>query len=128
MTPEQAYQLSMSPDARELRRLRAERRGSLTCFWGSWDPLVERARLARFWAECNRTNSAYGLVHVRPIYHNPGFRELVLPGLRAYLTARERARKQAFREQLHREAQEWQRKKAAKAAARRAHRLGLDLV
>jgi hypothetical protein len=124
MSPDEVYRVSNTPEAKALRHMRQQRcegpRGA-----GSRDPLAERQRLAQFWTDCNSTNPAYGLVHARPIYRHPGFRCLVLPGLRAWLCARERARKDAFRDEMRRQSAEWRAKKALKVAAKRAKSLQL---
>lgn len=69
------------------------------------DPLRKRMLVANTWCKFNETNPHYGLVHVNALYRNAGFRPYVLPRLQAFLTAREKAKKQAYSDQLRGEAQ-----------------------
>ena len=80
------------------------------------DPLRKRMQTVGFWTKCRETNTAYGLVHIRALYRNQGFRPYVLPRLQAFLTAREKVAKQAYQEQSRREAQAYAHKKALKKA------------
>jgi hypothetical protein len=124
MTSDEVYRVSNTPEAKALRARRQDLHRGLRGSW-DWDPLAERQRLAQFWTERNADNQAYSLVHARPIYRQPGFRCLVLPGLRAYLDERQAARKRAFRDELRRQSAEWRAKKALKLAAKRAKSLQL---
>ena len=106
-----------APEARELRDARRQRRRLQAD-----DPLAKRARLVAGWKVANAAHAAeWGIPectrYVSSIYGHPGFRRLVLPGVRALLDARERA----HRERIAAETRDFDaRRRAAKAAAARA--------
>ena len=78
------------------------------------DPLAKRASSAQFWKQANKTNPLYGLDHSRTLYHHPGFRRYLMPGLRAHIEAKIRAEREAYRAELHAYAEQCAMKKALK--------------
>jgi len=83
------------------------------------DPLAERQRLAKFWAKCNETNKAYGLVHVWSIYRGQ-FKRHLLPATQAHVHARAAERKRAYQEEMREECRKWSEKKAREKALAKA--------
>jgi hypothetical protein len=75
------------------------------------DPLAERQRLAKFWAKCNETNKAYGLVHARSFYRGQ-FKRHLLPATQAHIKARDAERKRAYQEEMREECRQWAEKKS----------------
>ena len=106
------YEAQPERDARLIREARQALRKTQQA-----DPLRKRMQTASFWKECHETNPLYGLVHIRALYRNAGFRPYVMPRLQAFLTAREKAAKRAYSEQLGRQAREHEYQKALKKAA-----------
>ena len=98
----------------ETRSIRDSRRAARSLRPG--DPLAERARKLALW-QSSPWRGSWQTQCLSPIYRHPSFRRLVLPGVRAYLNARERAR----REQIAAEARDFdERRRAEKAAKARA--------
>lgn len=121
MTPEQSWQAANTFDAQALRRARQSAHAHRARGGRDNDLLAERERLIKFWKACAETNSGY-LPHNGKWWWvftwNRCFRRLVLPGARAVLDARDKAKDAAYRAELRAETLRWEAKKAEEAAAK----------
>lgn len=97
MSPQEIHLCSSTPEAQAKRRLRLRTRRDdrlRLC-----DPLAERERVITYWkeraaAEPDKPQLGPGCFGwMWPIYGQPGFRPYVMPGVRAMLDAREKARR-----------------------------------
>jgi hypothetical protein len=104
-------------EAREIReQRRAARRHQPV------DLLAERVRPIAYWKRANAEHAAQwgtreNARYVAPIYGHPGFRRLVLPGVRAFLNARERAWKEHRAAELRADVERMRQMKAERLAA-----------
>jgi hypothetical protein len=110
MKPEY-FEAPAERDARTIREARQALRNSQKS-----DPLRKREQTVKFWKECQKTNKHYTEPHCRALYRNIGFWPYLMPKLSAMLIAKRKGQMQAKRDELTRQCQEWQHKKALKKA------------
>ena len=106
----------MEPEAIKIREQRRASRRSQ-----SYDTLAERQRLIAFWKKCSISNKhyiPYNGAWWHPFLCQKGFRELLMPKLRARFDECDRLREQQRRDALHRESVAYQQAKAEKKAAK----------
>lgn len=80
------------------------------------DPLAERARLLALWRSCPWPRPARN-VFWRPFILKRAYWRLLMPGLRAHLEARERAKREQYEIELRQSIQREREKKAARTRA-----------
>lgn len=111
-----------SPEERTREQIQQERRALQAA--QKDDLLVKRMKTIAFWRCCALTNSGYSEPHCRALYCNVGFWPYLLPKLQAKLKAKKKAQELARREERHKESMEWEAKKAALLAMKKAAKTG----
>ena len=111
-----------SPEERTKESIQQERRALRAA--QNDDPLVKRMKTVAFWRRCLLTNKGYSEPQCRALYRNFGFWPYLMPKLQATLKARKKAEEQAQRDQRHKDSLEWEVKKAALLAMKKAAKTG----
>lgn len=88
------------------------------------DPLVKRMKTVAFWRRCLVTNKGYSEPQCRALYRNVGFWLYLMPKMQAMLKERKKAQEQAQREMRRKDSMEWEAKKAALLAMKKAAKTG----